>query len=197
MENPLVFPTKPPPVRQFNSTCGGTILLTKCPGIPDLQAWCHTLTVASRTRAVKNFYDSLKTFATNINSFVSGIGGVTPEDRQALQDKWESEMDDENEYEYPYTSDSEVDDDPFTAFLNSRAEYQGLIAMQRDKKPSTGITPRLTDVKFYSVDKITGILIFLSGVWQARPGLRRSASGTVQSMFCNVDSVGVIGLIRY
>ncbi|KAJ3937366.1 MAG: hypothetical protein NXY57DRAFT_981850 [Lentinula lateritia] len=114
-------------------------------GIPDLQAWCHTLTVASRTRAVKNFYDSLKTFATNINSFVSGIGGVTPEDRQALQDKWESEMDDENEYEYPYTSDSEVDDDPFTAFLNSRAEYQGLIAMQRDKKPSTGITPRLTD----------------------------------------------------
>lgn len=128
---------------------------------------------------------------------MSGIGGVTPEDRQALQDKWESEMDDENEYEYPYTSDSEVDDDPFTAFLNSRAEYQGLIAMQRDKKPSTGITPRLTDVKFYFVDKIAWVLIFLSGVWQTHPGLRRSASRTVQGMFCNVGSVGVIGLIRY
>ncbi|KAJ3800411.1 hypothetical protein GGU11DRAFT_403343 [Lentinula aff. detonsa] len=113
-------------------------------GIPDLQAWCHTLTVASRTRAVKNFYDSLRIFATNINSFVSGIGGVTDKDRQDLQDKWESIMDEEDEDDH-MSADAKVEDDPFTAFLNSRTEYQTLIATKSDKKNSKGITPRLNE----------------------------------------------------
>ncbi|KAJ3773109.1 hypothetical protein FB446DRAFT_18931 [Lentinula raphanica] len=113
-------------------------------GIPDLQAWCHTLTIASRTRAVKNFFDSLKTFATNMNSFISGIGSVTPEDRRALQDKWESIMDDDDDE--PMSAGAEEEDDYFTAFLNSRAEYQRLFAMHSGtKKNNKGIAPRLNE----------------------------------------------------
>ncbi|KAJ3999535.1 Dynamin family-domain-containing protein [Lentinula boryana] len=125
------------------STCFSDKVST---GIPDLQAWCHTLTVASRTRAIKNFYDSLRTFATNINSFVSGIGSVTDEDRQDLQDKWESIMDEEDEDDHHHMSaDAKVEDDPLTAFLKSRAESQTLIATKSAKKNSKGITPRLNE----------------------------------------------------
>ncbi|KAE9410407.1 hypothetical protein BT96DRAFT_931168 [Gymnopus androsaceus JB14] len=119
-------------------------------GIPALQAWCHSLTIASRSRAVKNFYDTLKAFVTSINIFVSGIGGVTPEDRQALQEKWESQFGDDNEDEYGARS-SGIEDyaDPFTTYLNGRIGYNDLIALQGNKSKvdetgePVGITPRL------------------------------------------------------
>src|SRR5271170_6191908 len=46
-------------------------------GIPDLQQWCHSLTVSSRERAARNFLSHLKTFATSIQTYVKGIGDVT------------------------------------------------------------------------------------------------------------------------
>lgn len=122
-------------------------------GIPALQAWCHSLTIASRSRAVKNFYDTLKAFVTSINIFVSGIGGVTPEDRQALQEKWESQFGDDNEDEYGARSSGTEDyADPFTTYLNGRIGYNDLIALQGNKSKvdetgePVGITPRLNKV---------------------------------------------------
>ncbi|KIK65342.1 hypothetical protein GYMLUDRAFT_70455 [Collybiopsis luxurians FD-317 M1] len=118
-------------------------------GIPDLQAWCHTLTIASRTRAVKNFYNLLKTFATSISLFVSGIGGVTLEDRRTLQDKWESQFDDGEgggHYNLP-----EAYHDPFDAYMQGHLGYHELLSMGNmmkapkvdDAGELVGITPRL------------------------------------------------------
>ncbi|KAF5393772.1 hypothetical protein D9757_000094 [Collybiopsis confluens] len=111
-------------------------------GIPGLQAWCHKLTVSSRTRAVKNFFELLKTFATSISLFVSGIGGVTLEDRRSLQDKWASQFDDND-------NGAALHEDPFTAFMEGVIGYDDLIAIPK-KEPKfdktgefAGITPRL------------------------------------------------------
>ena len=59
-------------------------------GIPDLQKWCHTLTISSRDRAARNFLAHLKTFATTVKTYVQGIGDVTIGERESLRDKWES-----------------------------------------------------------------------------------------------------------
>ena len=59
-------------------------------GIPELQQWCHQLTVSSRERAARNFLAHLTTFATSVQSYVKGVGDVTAVDREALRTKWES-----------------------------------------------------------------------------------------------------------
>ncbi|EAU84723.2 hypothetical protein CC1G_00242 [Coprinopsis cinerea okayama7 len=59
-------------------------------GIPDLQAWCHQLTIASRERGVRNFMTQLALFAKSVQSYVDGINDVTAADRALLQEKWES-----------------------------------------------------------------------------------------------------------
>ncbi|KAH8106194.1 hypothetical protein BXZ70DRAFT_422562 [Cristinia sonorae] len=61
-------------------------------GIPEIQKWCHNLTVASRERAARNFLTHLKTFANSVRTYVQGIGDVTAADREALREKWESSM---------------------------------------------------------------------------------------------------------
>ena len=42
-------------------------------GIPELQKWCHHLTVSSRERAARNFLAHLKTFASSVKLYVAGI----------------------------------------------------------------------------------------------------------------------------
>ncbi|KAJ3510297.1 hypothetical protein NLJ89_g4757 [Agrocybe chaxingu] len=59
-------------------------------GIPDLQKWCHQLTIASRERAARAFLTHLKAFSQSIQTYVQGIGDVTAIDREALREKWES-----------------------------------------------------------------------------------------------------------
>jgi hypothetical protein len=59
-------------------------------GIPDLQQWCHTLTLTRRECAAQSFRDHLKTFATSIQTYIQGIGAVTNADRVALREKWAS-----------------------------------------------------------------------------------------------------------
>lgn len=59
-------------------------------GIPDLQQWCHQLTISSRERAARNFLAHLKTFGNSVKSYVEGIGDVTAADRETLREKWES-----------------------------------------------------------------------------------------------------------
>ncbi|CDO74067.1 hypothetical protein BN946_scf185043.g117 [Trametes cinnabarina] len=61
-------------------------------GVPDLQQWCHHLTVASRSRAAQNFIKQLSAFSRNVLGFLQGIGKVTEADRAAMREKWESNM---------------------------------------------------------------------------------------------------------
>lgn len=59
-------------------------------GIPSLQQWCHTLTLASRQRGARQFSKQLKHFATSVKTYVQGIGEVTAADRESLRAQWES-----------------------------------------------------------------------------------------------------------
>ncbi|KZT72577.1 hypothetical protein DAEQUDRAFT_685625 [Daedalea quercina L-15889] len=63
-------------------------------GVPELQNWCHTLTVASRERSARNFLIHLKTFANSVRSYVQDTGDVTAADRATMRDKWESMQED-------------------------------------------------------------------------------------------------------
>jgi hypothetical protein len=129
-------------------------------GIPDLQRWCHQLTISSRERAAKNFLTHIKTFATSVQSYVQGIGDVTAADREALREKWESSNhsvgDGESENGWGMI---DLGGDPFDAILG---DLGGLGAeLYTLKKPApkvdpygqlVGIAPRLALVGI-SVDR--------------------------------------------
>ncbi|KAF8076309.1 hypothetical protein FPV67DRAFT_1664591 [Lyophyllum atratum] len=129
-------------------------------GIPELQQWCHQLTVSSRERAARNFLAHLKTFTTSVQSYVRGIGDVTVVDRNALREKWESDNldkgydddDDSEDDRYgPWANSS--DDDPFAAILGGLGGSLGAELYSVHKAKPTpkvdaygqpvGITPRL------------------------------------------------------
>ncbi|KAG5637833.1 hypothetical protein H0H81_003038 [Sphagnurus paluster] len=128
-------------------------------GIPDLQQWCHRLTVSSRERAAKNFRAHLRTFTMSVQSYVEGIGEVTVVDREALREKWESghtgdDYDEENDQsEVCYGAWANSDDgDPFTALIGNLGGSLGaeLYSMHKKQTPKvdaygqpTGIAPRL------------------------------------------------------
>ncbi|KAF9055172.1 hypothetical protein BDZ89DRAFT_1055778 [Hymenopellis radicata] len=118
-------------------------------GIPALQEWCHTLTLSARERSVKAFFKHLETFSASVQAYVEGIRGVTPADREALREKWETAEDNvsEDDDEDPYGM--QLDDDPFAAILGGR--QSGLLYTMKEKSPKVdasgqpvGITPRLT-----------------------------------------------------
>lgn len=133
-------------------------------GIPELQKWCHTLTVASRERAARNFLIHLKTFSNSVKSYVEGIGDVTVTDREAMRAKWESMQEDGDEdeddmdamlYGGGWASSDPLDGmdalDPYALAGLPRAN---LYSMQRPAAPKVdargepvGITPRLVKVR--------------------------------------------------
>ncbi|KAJ7591152.1 hypothetical protein C8J56DRAFT_934806 [Mycena floridula] len=59
-------------------------------GVPQLQKWVHELTQASRGRSAKQLLARLQTFSQSVTSALTGINGVTPQDRNTLRDRWES-----------------------------------------------------------------------------------------------------------
>ncbi|KAG6872791.1 hypothetical protein C0995_006520 [Termitomyces sp. Mi166 len=102
---------------------GGPTCFTRAEntGIPDLQQWCHQLTISSRERSARNFLAHLKTFATSVQSYVQGIGDVTSADREDLRRKWESSSNFKNDYDdedngFDTWTNSD-DPDPFAAIL--------------------------------------------------------------------------------
>ncbi|GLB33731.1 putative dynamin family protein [Lyophyllum shimeji] len=130
-------------------------------GIPDLQQWCHQLTVSSRDRAARNFLAHLKTLATSVQSYVQGIGDVSAADREALREKWESgnldkdyndDDDDRSDDGYGAWANSD-NDDPFAAIIGGLGGSLGaeLYSMHEPKRSlkgdaygqPTGIAPRL------------------------------------------------------
>lgn len=125
-------------------------------GIPELQDWCHQLTVASRERAARNFLTHLKTFVYSVKVYLEGIGGVTEADREALREKWESSMGDDNGDDLWNTFNCASSDDaldlPGLAMLANPFAAGGLYTMKhKDPKVNRfgeliGITPRLAKV---------------------------------------------------
>ncbi|KAF7301325.1 hypothetical protein MIND_00697600 [Mycena indigotica] len=112
-------------------------------GIPAVQSWVTSLTVSSREQAARNFLTQLETFAKDVRSFADENVSVTPADRDALRNKWESGM-----QEQPDLDDQDEEDDPFAAVLGG---YTGpklhtmpelLPKVDRFGQP-IGITPRL------------------------------------------------------
>lgn len=114
-------------------------------GIPELQRWCHTLTVASRQRAANQFLKHLEIFAKNVQNYVQGIGDVTAIDREELRQKWESSgLDDD---EQPMAANPWDLDDPLQDILGRLGG--NLYTMDDEPKPrvaggeAKGVTPRL------------------------------------------------------
>lgn len=119
-------------------------------GIPALQDWCHKLTLSSRETATQRFFEHLRTFVATIETYVRGAAEVTPEDREALRELWESAKEPE------YGSDSDEDmrgssaaPDPFSFFLN--INRGNLMSMSDDlpgrdahRDADLGIKPRLS-----------------------------------------------------
>lgn len=133
-------------------TCFSSIADT---GIPDLQKWCHQLTIASRERAARAFMTHLKAFAVSINSYVQGIGDITAIDREALRTKWESQgFDQANEYGVNPLGDPFLD-----GILGGLGGDLGA-GLYAINKPAlkvdpheqlTGITPRLCTVRIHQI----------------------------------------------
>ncbi len=109
----------------------------------------------------------LKSFANSVKLYVAGIGDVTVADREALREKWESDMV-QDDPESDFASDDE--DNPLNVFddgwassddpydlptLSNMLDSGGLYKMKTNTKPAKvdqrgepiGITPRLVKVK--------------------------------------------------
>jgi len=123
-------------------------------GIPDLQKWCHQLTIVSRERAARAFMTHLKAFAVSIHSYVQGIGDVTAIDREALREKWESQG-----FDQPDEYDVNPLEDPLDAILGGLGGDFGA-GLYPMNKPApkvdpygqpTGITPRLCTVRTHHI----------------------------------------------
>ncbi len=121
-------------------------------GIPDLQKWCHQLTISSRERAVRTFFAHLKTFAQSVQTYVKGVGDVTAIDREALREKWESRG--FNEQPRHGTQDEE---DPLAAILGGLGADLGLGLYNKPAAKvdpygqPTGVTPRLCTVCLHPI----------------------------------------------
>lgn len=123
-------------------------------GIPELQQWCHRLTVASRERSARGFLAQLQTFARGVQGYVQGIGDVTAFDRETLREKWESAG------FVDQGLDVGVDQDPFAQYLQGYPNAQAVLNQYAGYDPDppqpkekldangehVGITPRLCKV---------------------------------------------------
>ncbi|TFY80874.1 hypothetical protein EWM64_g3143, partial [Hericium alpestre] len=101
-------------------------------GIPELQDWCHSLTVSSRERAARGFLTHLKTFANSVKQYIECAGEVTESDRAALKAKWESgfteeevntDFDPEEDEDEEDEEDEDEDRDDLDFFERGAREY--------------------------------------------------------------------------
>lgn len=114
---------------------------------------CHKLTLSSRETSAQRFLEHLRTFVTSIESYVRGATEVTPEDREALRELWESEKDfGDIAYDSDEDRGSSASPDPFSYFLNKNRN--NLMPMSDDlmmggdsgRGADVGIKARLTKV---------------------------------------------------
>ncbi|KAG8979124.1 hypothetical protein FRC05_009334 [Tulasnella sp. 425] len=71
---------------------------TKDTQIPDLQAWCHSLTISSRERTARSFLQKLKTFAAAVESYLDDMNNVSEVDRAQLRKRWASDYEDPSKH---------------------------------------------------------------------------------------------------
>ena len=118
-------------------------------GIPDLQQWCHSLTLGPREITAQNTLKNLKIFATSIKTYIEGIGYATEADCKALRKKWESFVPD------------------FRGYKNKGPNQRLAIKVDMDGEP-IGISSRLSNVcPFILFHLMCSLLITLPlGIWQ-------------------------------
>lgn len=110
--------------------------------IPALRNWCKTLTENSRERNARIFLESVSVFATSILSYVEGLEGISPADREALRLKWQTPPDS--------FSDDEDPDDPYAWIRRNWDDDDHMRLQKRARSPPRdargnliGILPRL------------------------------------------------------
>lgn len=59
-------------------------------GIPELQAWIQTMTLSAREAGAEKLLRQLKDFAQTVQKWIDGTPGVSPADRDALKERWQS-----------------------------------------------------------------------------------------------------------
>ncbi|KAL6302427.1 hypothetical protein BKA93DRAFT_737025 [Sparassis latifolia] len=99
-------------------------------GIPELQEWCHQLTVSSRERAARNFLAHLRTFVDSVRTYVQDSGDVTASDREAMRAKWESTP----ALRYGWSDDS---------YHELSTDDEHTEAIKQEAGNAVGVTPRL------------------------------------------------------
>lgn len=158
-------------------------------GVPELQRWCHTLTVKSRERSARSFRNQLRVFATSVKSYIDNVGKVSEADKEALREKWESTpelglctMSDDDE-----DQDSEDQDDFDWIFQRGR-----LIPVARTRARS----PKLrSPAEARGNAKVNGITGKLSQVSRSPPPFSCILTCTLQE-FRHVIAASVGGMQR-
>lgn len=142
-------------------------------GIPDLQKWCHQLTLSSRDRAARAFLTNLKTFANSVRQYLDNTAQITELDRATLKEKWESGAVHDPEDD-PYGLGYDDDDDGYSddgygalgafgrgginAEIDAIMHGSSLYTMHRsvpkvdEYGQPIGIVPRLKKVMTYQYD---------------------------------------------
>jgi len=126
-------------------------------GIPDLQRWCHELTIASRERSARSFLTQIQLFCQTVKNYVQGIGDVTLNDREALRAKWESR---ETNEATRYDQASNLS--PLDSILNGLGAGlgSGLFTMNQDQPVKTDI-----EVELHGITHLlctVGVLLFMT-----------------------------------
>lgn len=139
-------------------------------GIPELQDWCHELTLASRQRSARLFLAHLKTFANSVMSYVAGIGDTTVADREQLRSRWEStpedmevlekleELIEKKKRDLANPGSVDYDDDDMLEFLPEGLYSMHHVSGMKDitdftnypMRKSAGVSLRLAKVRFHS-----------------------------------------------
>lgn len=144
-------------------------------GIPELQEWCHTLTVSSRERAARNFLNHLKTFANSVRSYVSDSGKITAADRLALREKFESAQEDDEDddmdgmmYGGGWASSDDAMLDGLDPYALAGLPHADLYSMNKPapkvdaRGEAIGITPRLTRVRISESRRPSYLIVIVS-----------------------------------
>lgn len=99
--------------------------------VPALRDWCKHLTVASRERAAKVFFDTLQVFVQSVLSYVQGLDGISEKDRQKLRLKWQtppvlsSDSESDRDNDDPYAWLRESDNEPARRTRKPRRDSKG------------------------------------------------------------------------
>ncbi|KLO16323.1 hypothetical protein SCHPADRAFT_823334 [Schizopora paradoxa] len=151
-------------------------------GVPELQEWCKTLTVASRERGARSFRNHLRVFATSVKTYIQSFGTVSESDRTTLRDQWQTKQRLVQMNNDDRDSDSEDEDDPYDLGNTYRKSIEDAYGLD-DDDDSNGISKRLAkDLVFVVEDCVKEMQeVFREGIEdKCKLGAEYAAENAVQ-----------------